>query len=295
MERPGKLTWVDYIKMTAVSFFKGLNLKRFYHGVGKASFFEFVLFVVFMLFFYGPLANSIMLAFANTYVYPEVIPQKIGFEWWNFVFSQDNLVQSILSSFLIATITTVIGLLVGLPAAYALARFDFKWKNNIMFSILLTNAFPKIGLYSAMGIIFYRFNLMGTLTGVIIIHLINSLIFLIWLPASAFRKVHIHAEEAARDVGASPFVTFMRISLPLAAPGIAVSAMYTFLGSLEEAQGTLLVGFPEINTMATSMYGVILDYPATAGAVFALVIMIPSIIIVFIFRKYLTPESLSKK
>lgn len=295
MEKPTKLSNWESIKITTVSFMKGLNLRRFYHGVGKASFFEFIFFVLFMLFFYGPLANSIMLAFANTYNYPEIIPQDLGFQWWDFVFSQDNLVQSILSSFLIATITTVLGLLIGLPAAYALARFDFKGKNSVMFSILLTNAFPKIGLYTAMGIIFYRFNLMGTLPGVIIIHLINSLIFLIWLPASAFRNVHVNAEEAARDVGAGPFMTFVRITLPLAAPGIAVSAMYTFLGSLEEAQGTLLVGFPEINTMATSMYGVILDYPATAGAVFALVIMIPSIVIVFIFRKYITPDSLSKK
>ena len=68
-------------------------------------------------------------------------------------------------------------------------------------------------------------------------------------------------------------------------PGIAVSAMYTFLGSLEEAQGTLLVGFPEIKTMATSMYGVILDYPPMAGAVFSLILIIPTIILLLLCRK----------
>lgn len=276
------------------SFFKGLNMRRFYHGVGRKKFFEFIFFAVFLLFFYGPLANTFMLAFANTYQFPNVIPQEFGFQWWDFVFSQDNLVESIFTSFLLAIVTTVVALIICLPAAYAIARFEFKGKKWIMFSFLLSNAFPKIGLYTAMGILFYRFNLMGTIPGVIIIHVINSLLFMIWLPAGAFRNIHKQQEEAARDVGAGPFRTFVRITLPLAAPGIAVASMYTFLGSLEEAQGTLLVGFPTVNTMATSMYGVILDYPATAGAVFALILMIPSAVVIWLFRKYLVPSSIGK-
>lgn len=273
---------------------RGLNLKRFYYGVGKKRFWEFLLFSVFLLFFYGPLMNTFMLAFANTYQFPNVIPQEFGFQWWDFVTSQNSLVQSIVNSFLLAAVTTLVALLICLPAAYALARYDFIGKKFFLFAFLLSNAFPKIGLYTAIGIVFYRFNLMGTIPGVVIIHLINSLLFMIWLPAGAFRNIHSQQEEAARDVGAGPFLTFTKITLPLAAPGIAVASMYTFLGSLEEAQGTLLVGFPEISTMATSMYGVILDYPATAGAVFALILMIPSLFIIGLFRKYLVPSSIGK-
>lgn len=276
------------------SFGKGLNLRRFYHAVGKRKFWEFIVFSVFFLFFYGPLLNTFMLAFANTYQFPHVVPQEFGFQWWDFVLSQRNLVESIATSFLLAAVTTVVGLLICLPAAYALARYNFKGRKLFMFSFLLSNAFPKIGLYTAIGIIFYRFNLMGTMPGVVIIHLINSMLFLIWLPAGAFRNIHRQQEEAARDVGAGPMRTFLQITLPLAAPGIAVASMYTFLGSLEEAQGTLLVGFPEINTMATSMYGVILDYPATAGAVFALILIIPSLVIIMLFRKYLIPAAIGK-
>lgn len=273
---------------------RGLNLKRFYYGVGKKRFWEFLLFSVFLLFFYGPLMNTFMLAFANTYQFPNVIPQEFGFQWWDFVTSQNSLVQSIVNSFLLAAVTTLVALLICLPAAYALARYDFIGKKFFLFAFLLSNAFPKIGLYTAIGIVFYRFNLMGTIPGVVIIHLINSLLFMIWLPAGAFRNIHSQQEEAARDVGAGPFLTFTKITLPLAAPGIAVASMYTFLGSLEEAQGTLLVGFPEISTMATSMYGVILDYPATAGAVFALILMIPSLFIIGLCRKYLVPSSIGK-
>lgn len=126
---------------------------------------------------------------------------------------------------------------------------------------------------------------MGTLAGVLIVHILNTMIFMIWIPVSSFQTIHQQQEEAARDVGAGPFRTFLKVTMPSAIPGIAVASMYTFLGSMEEAQGTLLVGFPEIKTMATSMYSVILDYPPMAGAVFSLLLLLPTILIIWLCRK----------
>ncbi|WP_445487652.1 ABC transporter permease [Niallia sp. 03133] len=272
---------------------KYLNPNRLYHALGKRRFLEFTLFSIFLLFFYSPLLNTFMLAFANIYQVPAVIPQEFGFRWWEFILSKDSIMSSITNSFMIAAIATVVSLLVCIPAAYALARYQFKGRKIMMFSFLLSNAFPKMGLYVSMGILFYKFNLMGTFTGVIIVHIINTLMFMVWLPMGAFRNVHSQQEEAARDVGASPFQVFIKITLPLAMPGIAVASIFTFLGSLEEAEGTMLVGFPQINTMATEMYGIISDYPATAGAVFALILIVPAIFIISILKKYINPNSIS--
>lgn len=273
---------------------KYLNPKRIYHSFGKGFFFETLLFSVFLLFFYGPLLNTFMLALAEQYQVPHVLPTRFGFEWWDYIFSQKDLLEAIANSFLIALLATGASLLICIPAAYALARFEFKGKSFFMFSFLLSNAFPKIGLYTSLGILFYRFQLMGTLTGVIIVHILNTMIFMIWIPSSSFRNVHSQQEEAARDVGAGPVRTFIQVTLPAAVPGIAVSSMYTFLGSLEEAQGTLLVGFPEIKTMATSMYSVILDYPPMAGAVFSLVLMLPTFLIIWVCRKAFGKDLFSK-
>lgn len=271
-----------------------MSPRRYYHAVGPKKFFEFIIFAVFLLFFYTPILNNLMIAFADIYRFPNIIPQEFGFKWWEFVLEQENLVSSIWTSLLVATITTIISLIICLPAAYAIARYDFPGRKFFMFSFLLGNAFPKMGLYISMGIIFYKLKLMGTLPGVIIIHMINTIMFMVWLPAGAFRSIRKQQEEAARDVGAKPFTVFRKITLPLAMPGIAVASMYTFLGSLEEAQGTLLVGFPEINTMSTAMYGVILQYPPTAGAVFSLILMIPTIIFIRLFRKYISADALGK-
>ena len=273
--------------------FKYLNPKRLYFAVGRRKFFEFIFLAVFLLFFYGPLINMLMIAFATKYDVPAVIPQRFGFKWWAWVFSQQNLLSSIFQSFLFAFTTTIVSMILCIPAAYSLARFNYPGRRVFMLSFLLTNAFPKIGLYTSIGVLFYKYNLMGTFVGVVIIHMINTMMFMVWLPAGAFRSVHKQQEEAARDVGAGPFRTFMKITFPMAMPGIVVGAMYTFLGSMEENQGTLLVGMPNYQTMPVQMYSVIQDYSIMAGAVFAVCMLIPVIIILISLRKYIGPEALA--
>ena len=273
--------------------FKMLNPRRFYHAVGKQKFWEFILLAVFILFFYGPMLNMCMLAFANTYEVPAVIPQEWGVKWWKFVFEQDNLVSSIVQSFVVAIITTIASMILCIPAAYSLARFKYPGRKVFMLSFLLTNAFPKLGIYTSIAILFYKYNLMGSLLGVVIIHMINSMMFMVWLPSSAFRSVHRQQEEAARDVGAGPLRTFFKVTLPMAMPGIAVATLYTFLGSMEEAQGTMLVGLAKIKTMPVEMFGVIMDYPVQVGAVFAILLIIPAVVMIFAMRKYIGPEAIA--
>lgn len=273
--------------------FKYLNPRRFYHAVGKKKFYEFIILTIFILFFYGPLLYMCITAFGNTHEVPNIFPQEWGFKWWKFVFEQKTLVSSIAQSLIIAVITTVCSMVLCIPAAYSIARFRYPGRKIFMLSYLLTNAFPKIGIYTSIAILFYRYNLMGTLVGVVIVHMINSMMFMVWLPCSAFQAVHKQQEEAARDVGAGPIRTFFSVSFPMAIPGIAVATLYTFLGSMEEAQGTLLVGLSKIQTMPVAMYGIILDYPGQAGAVFAILLMIPAAIMIFSMRKYIGPEAIA--
>ena len=274
--------------------FKMLNPQRFYHAVGRRKFLEFVLLAAFILFFYGPMINMLMLAFANEYQAPAILPQQWGLKWWSYVFSQKSLVSSIAQSFIVAIITTGVSMILCIPAAYSIARFKYPGRKMFMLSFLLTNAFPKLGIYTSIAVLFYKYNLMGTYTGVVIIHMINSMMFMVWLPSSAFRAVHRQQEEAARDVGAGPIRTFFKVTLPMAMPGISVATLYTFLGSMEEAQGTMLVGMAKVQTMPVAMYGIVLDSSAVQiGAVFAILLIIPSALMIFAMRKYIGPEAIS--
>ncbi len=273
--------------------FKMLNPKNYYRAVGRKKFLDFLFLAIFLLFFYGPLTNLLMLAFAELYNYPDLIPSKFGFKWWEYVFSQKTLLTAIAQSFMFAAATTLLSLLICLPAAYGLARFRFPGRRLVMFSFMLTNAFPKIGLYTSIGIMYYKLGLMGTFLGVVIIHMINTMMFMVWIPTGAFSSVHRQQEEASRDVGAGPFRTFLKVTMPMAMPGIAVASIYTFLGSMDEAQGTLLVGVPQFQTMPVMMYTVISDYSVMAAAVYALLMMIPTIILLVLLRRYVGPEAIS--
>ena len=269
-------------------------MKKFYFGAGKKRFWEFIVLAVFVLFFYGPMLNMLMIAFANEYPTGVVFPSDWGIKWWQYIFGQSYLVSSMVTSFTVAIITTMISMILCIPAAYSIARFKYPGRKVIMLSFLLTNAFPKLGIFTSIAILFYKYNLMGTYPGVIIIHLINSMMFMVWLPASAFRSVHTQQEEAARDVGAGPIRTFFKVSLPLAMPGIAVATLYTFLGSMEEGQGTMLVGLASVKTMPVELYGVILDSTILQpGAVLSLLLMVPAAVLIFALRKYIGPEAIA--
>ncbi len=273
---------------------KLLSPKAYYHAVGKKAFFEFVLLCVFLLFFYLPILNLVMLAFGEKYEAPAVFPQQFGLKWWHFVLGQPSLVSSVVQSLVFSVVTTLVSAAVCIPAAYALARFQFPGRRFVQLSLLFSNAFPKMGLYISIGILYYKLQLMGTFVGVVLIHVLNSLMFMTWIPSNAFLSVHRQQEESARDAGASPFRTFLHVTLPLAMPSIIVASIYTFLGSFEEAQGTMLVGFPKFRTLPVELYGIIMEYATTAGPVFSLILLIPTIALLVAFRKYLGADTISK-
>lgn len=113
--------------------------------------------------------NMLLLSFAGDYEYPDVIPRSYGFKWWDYVLSKAQLVQSIGTSLVLAVVVTLLSLAVCLPAAYALARYPFRGRSAVRLSFLLTNAFPKMGIYTAMAVIFYKLNLIGTFAGVVLV------------------------------------------------------------------------------------------------------------------------------
>lgn len=265
----------------------------YWKSVGIRRIIEFVLLTVFAIFFAGPLVNLLVLAFSEKWTYPDVLPRVWGFKWWNFVLAKDDIVSSISLSFLIAAIVTGLSIVLCIPAAYAFARIQFPLKRMFLFSFLLTHAFPKMGLYVSIAVLFYRIGLMNTLLGVVLIHMINVLMFMTWIPTAAFRNVHAAQEESARDVGASPFRVFRSITLPMAMPGIMVASVFTFLNSLDEAQGTFLVGIPDFKTMPIVMYSIIADFPSSAGAVFSIILTLPTIILLLAAQRLVSADVLA--
>ena len=245
-----------------------------------------LLVIVLLVFMIGPLAWLSLRAFSALWQFPQFVPRDWTVSWWSQVVHDQTLRHSMKLSFIFAPVVTVLSAAICLPAAYAFSRFNFPGRRVLLISLFATNAFPKIGLYISMAGVFYWLNLMGTFMGVVFVQLIGTVVFMTWIPAAAFSAVPRSLEEAARDVGAGPLRVFFRVTFPLAAPGILVAMILSFLASFDEAQGTFLVGVPNYITMPTEMYTLVLNYPEQAAAVFSILLTIPSVVLMAFARKH---------
>jgi putative spermidine/putrescine transport system permease protein len=234
-----------------------------------------------------PLLTLLLWAVADKWFYPALLPQEFGLRWWGWIWDNTSLAKAASYSFTIAPMVTLLSWVVCLPAAYAFARFRFPLRRVLYVSLLASNAFPKLGLYIAIATVFFQLNLMGTFWGVVLVQLINTIVTMTWIPAAGFASVPRELEEAARDLGASPLRVFFSVTLPIAMPSVIVASILTFLSSLDEAQATLLIGSPNIVTMPVQMYTLVGNYPEPVGAIFSVLLTIPSVALLWAARKFL--------
>ena len=225
-------------------------------------------------------------AFTNVWRYPSVIPQEFGLRFWNQTLARADVWSSITMSLSLATMVTAISAAICLPAAYAFARLDFPGRNLLFFSFLAGHAFPKFGLLVAIAGIFLQLNLIGTFWGVVLIQLVGTLMFMIWIPVAAFQSVDRRMEEAARDVGAGPFRVFWSITLPQAGPTIAAAVLLSFVGTFYETEGAWLIGAPQVRTLPVLMISFINNQPVIQyGAVLSVLLWVPSFVALLFARR----------
>jgi putative spermidine/putrescine transport system permease protein len=185
-------------------------------------------------------------------------------------------------------VVTVLSAVICLPASYAFARLQFRGRQFFLLSFLITNAFPRFGLYVSIAVLFFRLNLVGTFTGVVLIQLVNTLLLMVWIPTSAFQGVDRSLEEAALDVGASPMRVFVQITLPLVIPALLAAILLTAVGTFYEVYGALLIGSPNIITIPVIMFPLINNQPIPQyGAILSLVLWLPSMVLLVFANRLL--------
>lgn len=248
-----------------------------------------VLLVGLFLFIIAPMISVFLWAFAEQWRYPSLLPTQWGFRFWEQTFQRADVLRALPLSLLIASLVTLLSAVICLPAAYAFARMRFRGNLMLLLSFLATNAFPRFGLYIAIAVIFLRLELIGTVAGVVLVQLVNTLLFMIWLPTAAFKGVDPALEEAALDVGASRFRVFWQITLPQVLPALAAALLLTFVGAFYETQGALLIGLPQIRTMPVVMVSLINNQLVVQyGAILSVVLWVPSLLLLLFARRILS-------
>jgi multiple sugar transport system permease protein len=144
---------------------------------------------------------------------------------------EHNVAASLLNSLIVASSATFLSLLLGTPAAYALARFEFRGKEDLWFWFISNRMVSPVVLAVPFFLIATKLDLVDTHIVLILLYLTFSLPIVVWICTDQFRNIPVELDEAARLDGASPWRIFWRINLPLAMPGIVVSAIFAFIFS----------------------------------------------------------------
>ena len=140
-----------------------------------------------------------------------------------------RFLRYMLNSLWVSTATTAVGVVVAVPAAYAFSRFRFPGKNGLFYGVLLRNMFPAVIFLIPLFIMMRNLHLVNSYLALIITYLTFGLPLSIWLLKGVYDNIPVQLEQAARIDGASRFQAFIRIVMPLSAPGIVATAIYSFI------------------------------------------------------------------
>lgn len=171
------------------------------------------------------------------------------------IFADERVLAAVGNSLLIAIATTILAVALGAPAAYALARFEFRGKNDLWFWFISNRMISPIVLALPIYLLAIQLRLLDTHLVLILIYLTFNLPIVVWICTDQFRSIPKELEQAARLEGANQFVIFRKIYVPLGLPGIAVSAIFSFIFSWNELLYALVLTRRAVQTapvMATS-------------------------------------------
>src|SRR6187402_1489430 len=138
------------------------------------------------------------------------------------------------NSLFVSTATTILAVIVAVPAAYAFSRFTFPGRKFLFFAVLLRNMFPAVIFLVPLFILMRLLGLVNTPGALILTYLTFGLPLAIWLLKGFFDNIPIQLEQAARIDGATRFQAFFFIVMPLSTPGIIATSIYSFIGAWNE-------------------------------------------------------------
>jgi multiple sugar transport system permease protein len=215
-------------------------------------------------------------------------------------FSLDNLTavfspgvgfgRSLLNSLVVAGVTTILTLIIGVSAAYALARLNFRFKNAVAALIIATSMFPGISLLVPLLALFTDIGWINTYQSMIVPSLSFALPLAVWNLTAFFRQMPEELEQAAMIDGCTRGQAFRKVILPLAAPGIFTTAIITFIAAWNE----FIIALSMVNdssmqtaTVAisrfTGAYG--FDQPFGTQMAAGVIVTVPLVVVVLLFQR----------
>lgn len=202
---------------------------------------------------------------------------------------QGNFARSFGNSLLVSGLSTVLSLLLGVPAAYALTRWRFRARRRVALWILMTRMAPPIAFTIPFFLAYRWLGLLDTVWGLALVYLTFNLAVVIWLMQGFFEAVPQALEEAAWIDGCGVWWAFWRVTLPLTAPGLAATAVLCFIFSWNDFFYALILTRTQAVTAPVAIVN-FLQYEGwewTKIAAGGTLVMLPVVVFTMLVRKYL--------
>ena len=196
-------------------------------------------------------------------------------------FGKFDILKSLKNSLFVALVTVVLSLVLGTPAAYAIARFDFKGKRDIWFWFISNRMLSPIVVALPFFLIARNLKLLDTPWALILIYLTFNVPIVVWICADQFRNIPKELDEAATLEGYNSFAIFWRVGLPLAVPAIAVSAIFSFIFSWNELLYALILTRSDAKTAPVVATSFMSGYELPWGQIMATGTVVALPVIVF--------------
>lgn len=251
-----------------------------------------------VLFWGGALATvwvllPVYLLLINAFSSPQAVSQFPKAYWPEgnteslaFLLGFQGVLSALTNSISVAAITMVVSILLGAPAGYAIARYEFHGKTAFRMLIMLTRAFPLPLLALPLTVLFIRFGIDDTLWGLAMVHTMLALPFAVLITYSLFSGVPVELEEAAWVFGCNKWQAFVRVVLPLAAPGLVASAVFAFVISWNEVFAAAVLTI-EKRTLTAFLLQSLNTSPVYLKFAGGALLVVPAALFMFLIRKHL--------
>lgn len=226
---------------------------------------------------------------AGTWTPDKLVPPVMSTYRWEHMWEHSLLQQALVNSYTLAPTAAVVTMLLAMPTAYALGRYDFPGKEAAKLVALLPLVVPGFvtaiffsSILFQLGVAQYRF------WAILFAHAILFLPFALRILTVSFEQVRQDHIDAARDLGASHFERFRVAYWPALKPGIMATLLIVFIQSIEEFAIAFIVGAPDFTTVPTLLYSQLgQDFNRSNAAVLALILAVPNVILMLILERFL--------
>ena len=244
--------------------------------------------------FLSPIAWMVVISFktrAQIYAWP---PQVIGFtptlDNYRALFAATSMFpRFLLNSVVVAAGATGLALLVGLPAAYALAGPRIRSAPALRSVVLMVRMLPPVALLLPYYLLFRVTGMLGTLASMAVAHFTFCIAIVVWMMRTTFEAMPAEVEEAGRIDGATAWQVFLHLALPMTKAGIAASAIFAMLTSWNEFLFAVTLSRPDTQTMPVAVAAFVGDVYVSWGQLAAATVvgLLPALLLAFAGQRWL--------